>query len=478
MLISVAPGRYEFKKGGSKVRKFALPGKLSGRAHMVEIEKIGNWYGICVDNKRIGAWHDTRPLHGESDNLIYMFLLPNQKMLIKNIELHSRPARRPDNGDAGEALTALFPDHLPGRVFSVHIDQYAVHGENYTAFEFDDITALERNIVSLRSERNKLAALLGQENEFVGRSISITNIHQDMRRIAASSLSVLVEGETGTGKEVLARAIHGYSPRADGPFVKIDCAAIPRELLESELFGHERGAFTGASSAHAGKFEQAMGGTVFLDEISNIPVATQAKLLNVLQDLRVQRLGSQKPLTLDVRIVAATNRPLSALIKEKLFREDLYYRINQFRFALPPLRERGEDIPLLAVHFIKLANQTYKKKVKGLSTEAARVLLGHAWPGNVRELRNVIFRAVVFCDSEEIGPADISIEAGEAAAPGPARRGGKTSVISRERLEAVLDDVEGNVARASRKLGISRVSLYALLKRHGLKAGDFKISKS
>ncbi|OGC04872.1 sigma-54-dependent Fis family transcriptional regulator [candidate division WOR-1 bacterium RIFOXYA12_FULL_43_27] len=233
------------------------------------------------------------------------------------------------------------------------------------------------------------------------------NVLDGARQVAQSQANVLLKGESGTGKELVAAAIHYASPRAERPFIKVACAALPENLLESELFGYERGAFTGAIERKAGRFEMADGGTLFLDEIGDLSHATQVKLLRVLQEKEFERLGGNKSIKVDVRIICATHRNLEKMVKEGKFRSDLFYRINVFPVTIPPLRDRKEDIPLLVAHFTHKYNKENNKKIEGVSRAALDMLIGYDWPGNVRELENVIERAVIVCGKELIGPRDL-----------------------------------------------------------------------
>jgi Nif-specific regulatory protein len=243
----------------------------------------------------------------------------------------------------------------------------------------------------------------------IGQSDKMKEIFETVHRVAPTKATVFLRGESGTGKELIARAIHYNSPRAKGPFIKINCTALPETLLESELFGHEKGSFTGATHERKGRFELADGGTIFLDEIGDIPVSTQMKLLRVLQEKRFERLGSSRTISVDVRIIAATNQDLEKAVKEGSFREDLYYRLNVIPIFLPPLRERREDIPLLVEYFLQRFNEENKKGVR-ISDEAMRLVLEYPWPGNVRQLENCIERLVIMTDEETIRVEDLPYE--------------------------------------------------------------------
>src|SRR5687767_2103235 len=244
----------------------------------------------------------------------------------------------------------------------------------------------------------------------IGQSPGLTEVYTVLERVADSPTTVLITGESGTGKELVARALHDHSSRKGKPFIKVNCAAIPKELIESELFGYERGAFTGAVTSKPGRFELANGGTLFLDEIGEIPVEMQVKLLRALQESEFERVGGIKTMRVDVRLVAATNRDLKKLISQSAFREDLFYRLNVVSIRLPALRERATDTPLLVDHFLAKFNERLKKNVTGVEPEALELLTNYGWPGNIRELENVMERSVLFCDSQRLRVEDLPVE--------------------------------------------------------------------
>jgi transcriptional regulator with PAS, ATPase and Fis domain len=300
------------------------------------------------------------------------------------------------------------------------------------------------------------------------------NVFALMESAAASPIAVLIEGETGTGKELVARGIHRASPRSSGPFVAINCAALPETLLESELFGHRRGAFTGATHDQPGLFETASGGTIFLDEVAEMPGAMQAKLLRVLQEGELTRIGDPRLRKVDFRLISATNRTLAAEVAARRFREDLYYRVTPFPIRLPPLRERRFDVPLLADRFLAAAAERHAKRIAGLAPEAIRVLQEHDWPGNVRQLQNEIERAVALArDGESIGCAHFSSVLDPAAAPvdgaaGDLLRPARAAFEARH-IARVLREQTGNVSRAARALGLSRTMLQKKMKEYDLR---------
>jgi DNA-binding NtrC family response regulator len=296
------------------------------------------------------------------------------------------------------------------------------------------------------------------------------DIFELIQTIADSTANVLIHGETGTGKELVARAVHEASVRHGKPFITLDCSALARELLESELFGHEKGAFTGATDRHIGRFERANGGTFFLDEVANIDLNVQAKLLRVLQSRTFERVGGSKPISVDVRIVAATNKPLEELIAGGNFREDLYHRLNVVQIDLPPLRERSEDIPLLAMEFLRRFARQNSKDVRGFTDTAIATLTNYTWPGNVRELENVILQAVVLAKSALIDHTDLPKRILDAPRQEVAAITLADQLVEPEK-QIVLNALRqhgGNIKRAAKMLDISRTTLYAKLKKYNI----------
>jgi len=345
------------------------------------------------------------------------------------------------------------------------------------------------HIRSLEQEIENLRKGFERGNEFeglIGMSEPMLAIFETVRRIAPTDVTVLITGESGTGKELIARAVHNQSRRSGKPFIPINCGAIPENLLESELFGHEKGSFTGAHAAKAGKFEAADGGTLFLDEIGELPQTLQVKLLRFLQDRVVERVGGSEPRQTDVRVLAATNRDLEEMIAGKSFREDLFYRINTVTLEMPPLRERGQDLLLLATRLLHRYSAEYSRKFKGFSRAAIEAIHSYMWPGNVRELDNRIRRAVIMAASTNIQPSDLDIPAGESdgrdeSAPPAAmdHTGDMTLKEARDRLEkgmvvSALLRTSGNVSAAASELDVSRPTLHDMMKKHSIDAGDFR----
>ena len=357
-------------------------------------------------------------------------------------------------------------------------------------FEVDDLRLVVKNALeaaALRREnarlREELKAARGA-GDLMGSSDQMRKVYDLISKVAATDVTVLIHGESGTGKELAARAIHDQSAhRRNGDFIAMNCAALPSELIESELFGHEKGAFTGAATQRKGKFEMAGGGTVFLDEIGDMSLNTQAKLLRVLEERKVERLGGSQPIPVDVRVISATNRDLASAVATEKFRADLYYRLRVVQIDLPPLRRHKEDIPLLAEHFLGICSEKYKLKCVAISADAMKRLVAYNWPGNVRELRNAIERSAVLADGTSLSADDLPPEIGDLrpSAPLPAQAGEEVIEIpfnsdyreakrdfERMYIERVLGESGGNVTRAAERIGMHRQSLQQKLKELGL----------
>jgi transcriptional regulator with GAF, ATPase, and Fis domain len=333
---------------------------------------------------------------------------------------------------------------------------------------FDNVQHLQR----LQEENRQLQTEVNLSHEMVGESLRMRAVYELIRRVAATDSTVLIQGESGTGKELVARAIHDSSLRAGGPFVAINCAAITETLLESELFGHEKGAFTGATSQKKGKVELANGGTLFLDEIGEFALGLQAKLLRVLQEREFERLGATRTQKVDIRLITATNRSLLERVEAGAFRRDLYYRLNVVAVTLPPLRERMEDIPLLTDHFVAKASRKCRVRPKPLSAEARACLSNYDWPGNVRELEHAIERAMVLGVAESILPEDFPEEIFEASPAASASSFKYQSVIKQQKkqlIEKALQQSNGNYIEAAKILGLHPNSLLRLIRNLGLK---------
>jgi DNA-binding NtrC family response regulator len=350
-------------------------------------------------------------------------------------------------------------------------------------FSLDHLTTLVEKVMAvqmLRDENRRMREELDHRYQFdniIGRSAAMREIFHTVERVAPTRATVLLAGESGVGKDMIARAIHQHSPRKNHPFVKINCTALPENLMESELFGYEKGAFTGATASKPGKFEQADQGTAFLDEIGDVPGHIQVKLLRILQERQFERLGSNVTRNVDVRVVAATNVDLRAALEQGRFREDLYYRLNVVPISLPPLRDRKEDVPFLAMHFVHKLAKELGATAKEISPAAMDRLLAHSWPGNVRELENTIERSLVMASGEVLQPSDIRIEAPRNA---PAVTSQHTPLLPEgETLEhweqmmrrEALRRANGNKSQAARMLGLTRNALRYRLSQMGLESG-------
>jgi two-component system, NtrC family, response regulator HydG len=341
-------------------------------------------------------------------------------------------------------------------------------------FDPDDLSMLVRRAAehrSLRAENIRLKKSIetvAPPPPLLGASPAMRHVQDLVETVASSDSTVLVTGESGTGKEVVARAIHAASPRRYNPMVVVNCGALPEGILESELFGHEAGSFTGARARHKGKFESAEGGTVFLDEIGEVSPKVQVELLRVLEEKVVTRLGGTAPVPVDFRVISATNRDLQGAIREGRFREDLYWRLNVVHVHIPPLRERPEDVPVLAEHFLARFARSMSRKPMRFSPEALDALASYPWPGNVRELQNAIERAVVVGGGDVVRAEDLPLRvtrSPEAAGPGP----GSLAEAERAHVASVLDASGWNITRAARILGVDRVTLYNKIRKYELR---------
>jgi Nif-specific regulatory protein len=371
---------------------------------------------------------------------------------------------------SGEALGAIYLEtEAPEGLFNeAHLQVMTAVG-SIAALALENLRHWER----LGQENQALRAEVNLEYNMVGVSARMKEVFEFVRRVAATDATVLVEGESGTGKELVARAIHRNSKRAESPFVAINCAAIAENLLESELFGHEKGAFTGAAAQKKGRIEMAEGGTLFLDEVSELAPELQAKLLRVLQEREFERVGGTRAIPLDTRLIAATNKKLSVAIEAGEFRKDLYYRLNVVTLTVPTLRERAEDIPQLAEHFLSKASRKCKTKMKSLSEEAKACLIKYDWPGNVRELENAIERAVVLGSGNVVLPEDLPetiLEAGWAPSDGSAKYHRSVKETKRQMIVQALHQAHGSYLEAAKALGIHPNSLLRLMRNLNVKA--------
>ncbi|MFN8004088.1 MAG: sigma-54 dependent transcriptional regulator [Acidobacteriota bacterium] len=351
--------------------------------------------------------------------------------------------------------------------------------ENFLTKPFDPdslLILIARTLDQTRTRRERLLLGLAQQQVaaeyFVGQSDAIKRIHATIERLAASDTTVLLQGETGTGKGMVANLIHRQSERRHKPFVALNCAGLSKELLESELFGHEKGAFTSAVTSKAGLFELAHQGTIFFDEISEMELAVQARLLNVLEQKRFRRVGGVQEKEVAVRIIAATNRNLQHEVKRGRFREDLFYRLNVMPILLPGLRERREDILPLVQHFIAHFNHKLNRRIAGVTPKAEALLLGYPWPGNIRELRNIVERAMILCAQERLHASDLPFgDFNDEPSAAASEEFLSLEEVERLQIERVLTAQNGNLSRTAEILGVTRTTLYNKLRRYGLNEG-------
>jgi DNA-binding NtrC family response regulator len=400
--------------------------------------------------------------------------------------LHALKERRPET--AVVMITAYGSEKIA-------VDAMKSGAEDYVPkpFDNDEIkVVVKRALERTRLEREHRMLLERVDREYgidnlIGTGPSMRGVFETIQKVAETDLTVLVRGESGTGKELVAQALHQRSARRGRPFVPVNCAAISRELVESELFGHEKGAFTGADARRMGRFEAAHQGTIFLDEIGDMAPETQAKVLRVLQERSFERVGGTQPLEVDVRVVAATHRDLEKEVQESRFREDLYYRLRVVEILIPPLRERREDIPLLVDRFLQQVSERLQREKKQISTEGLTLLVRHPWPGNVRQLRNVVETAAVLASGSRIEAEDLNLDApsGAAGAPAPVgedvpfREAKRVAVEEFERsfLIRALRAHDGNVSRTAEAIGMVRQSLQQKIRELGLRSEDWKAAE-
>jgi two-component system, NtrC family, nitrogen regulation response regulator NtrX len=388
-----------------------------------------------------------------------------------------------------EALSRILAMPRPPAVIMISghgTIETAVRATKLGAFDFvekplslERILVLVRNAVQqrrLEEENQLLRNELSHRHQVIGESVPLKALRQQIAVTAPTNGRVLIYGESGTGKELVARALHAASLRAKGPFVEVNCAAIPEELIESELFGHSKGSFTGATEDKIGKFQQADGGTLFLDEIGDMSLRTQSKVLRVLEEQRFEPVGSNQTLAVDVRVIAATNKNLEREIVRGQFRQDLFYRLNVIPFLVPPLRDRQQDIPVLARYFLNEFSAAYGKKLRELSDGATEILLKYPWPGNVRELRNLVERLVIVCPQARIEPHHLPPELFRGAAESPqhpyATLHEARSAYEREFILRKLQEHRWNMTQTATSLGLERSHLYRKMKSLGIAAPE------
>ena len=361
--------------------------------------------------------------------------------------------------------------------YAIKAIQVGAHDYYFKPIDVEELRLIMKRAIEiqrLERENLRLQEELIQKKRFagmVGWSPAMQDIYEQIEGVANSNVTVLIEGESGTGKELAANAIHEKSDRRNGPFVVINCGAIPENLLESELFGHEKGSFTGATSTKIGKFEQAEGGTLFLDEIGELPLSLQVKLLRFLQDYQIERVGGKKPIKLSVRVLAATNRDLEQEVEAGRFRNDLYFRLNVIRIVLPLLKDRLGDAPLLAHYFLDRYRGEHNKKINGFTPEAEKAIQTAEWAGNVRELENRVRKGLIVAQGALITEKDLGLEYDQDAVPLPLKEAREN--LDKKYIMLALRNSRGNISKASRELGVSRVTLHDLIKKYSIQVPVF-----
>ncbi|MFH0918813.1 MAG: sigma-54 dependent transcriptional regulator [Fibrobacterota bacterium] len=471
--------QFVFKKSGLTLARIDFSDKEHSREMLMEVEKQGAVFTVRVDNRPVFRHVEHYPFLPALDRHVAFCVGNECACRIHSVTLESALQATP--GEPGGVVARI--KGAPGKTFRVHQRLGFFRNETYQLFHLEDITGYQKRLSTLEREKEQVKAESDKmrktlwatraTEKLIGESVGMHRIREQLAALRSSAGILLLQGETGTGKEIIARLFHDLSAPPDAPLVKVDCGTIPPSLLDSELFGYEAGAFTGAVRPHPGRFEQADHGTLFLDEIENLTLAVQAKLLGFLDDMQVTRLGGTRAVTLSLRVVAATNQRLDALIRNGLFRKDLFYRLERFKLEIPPLRDRLDDIPLLARHFLERANSQHNKDVKRISEDGYRKLFTHPWPGNVRELQNVINRAVLFSRKETLGPEALELPLIMAAdsvslAREATGRRWKRGGLPEGALREALGRTSGNIKAAAAILGITRMTFYAYLAKYGI----------
>jgi transcriptional regulator with PAS, ATPase and Fis domain len=475
----------QLKKEGIVIHRIPLQSSLGRDYHTIDCIMQGNLMAYFLDNVLVLGYKDPAPMVSR-ESYQYLYCRPGKRVRLSQVSISTAPRLTNLNQGFNE-VTFLTDKENTHEFQTVLYERLDIDGKLFYAFIFHDISFLKKNIALLHRarenvarDRDKYKALaLGNEPDqgiFIGDNPDILKIKKNAKTAAQSNATVLIEGPTGTGKEVLAQYIHANSPFSKGPFVKVDCSTLAGSLLESELFGVEKGAFTGAVESRAGKLEAARDGTLFLDELANLNAGTQAKLLNFLQEFTLERLGSTKKISVNTRVIAATNIPLKALIDQGRFRADLYFRLSTILFTLPPLRERRDDITRLCTFFLKTYNEKFERAVKGFSAKGFQKLMAHDWPGNVRELENVVQKAVLYCEKDVIEEDQLNLAQ---AMPIESQKQEKIKIpkgdsrgFTRDHIIELLRQNNYILKRAARAGRISRSTLYRKIKKYGI---DIKV---
>ncbi|RKX98267.1 MAG: sigma-54-dependent Fis family transcriptional regulator [Spirochaetes bacterium] len=436
-------------------------------ANMDTILIVDDETAMCVSLAKLFKAHNYNAIYTSDSCEVENILKENNILLV--ITDYKMP------GITGTSLIKSIKQRYPDLPV-IMISGYGSVDTIVTAMRYGALNYYEKPLKfqKLLSEVNQLSEVKTKKSEKKIDETIITNNEkmlkalQIVNKIASTDIPVIITGESGTGKELIARKIQLKSSRAEKPYIKINCASIPETLIESELFGHERGAFTDAKDSRKGKFEIAEGGTIFFDEIGELNINTQAKLLRVLQEKEFERLGSNKVKPMDVRFITATNKDLKTLIQEGTFRDDLYYRLSVVHLELPTLKERQEDIIPLANQFLKLFNQKYSKSVTSISNDTISIFINHSWPGNIRELKNCMERSVIFCESDIILPEHLPSQYNKDISPEDSDMKGIYDNVTREVILNALNTAAGNKSKAAEILSINRRTLYNKMKRLGM----------
>ncbi|MBL8027049.1 MAG: sigma-54-dependent Fis family transcriptional regulator, partial [Fibrobacteres bacterium] len=459
---------FVIKKGGETSESIYMD-KGSLKSKVFSFIKTGNNFILMNGEQRIIGFHDPAMLRRTTGDLT-IYLRPGSKCRIKDMKLsvHHRDAADPPIN------RFVSFSKSPNKFFLLSpVRRFELDEKNgvYAAYELLDLSDMKQKIDQITEANKRLQSYSNRSRLMVGESKVLSTVLERAEKLAASNATVLIEGATGTGKELMAQYIHTSSTRSADPFLRVDCSTIPSSLIESSLFGHEKGAFTGATTRIRGLFEQADGGTLFIDEAGNLTMDVQAKLLQFLENRTFSPLGGVKSLTVDVRVIVASNLSLATLVKAGSFREDLFHRIAVFIVTMPNLRDRLEDIPSLANHFLTELNRKYKKGIRYISADVYRKLNQHNWPGNIRELKNVLERAYFFTEDEKI--SEIDIENYNVTNKENNNRKKRTNLsFLKEKPELLISTANkhnGNLTATAAELGIAHRTLYAYIKKNNIK---------
>ncbi|MBL8027114.1 MAG: sigma-54-dependent Fis family transcriptional regulator [Fibrobacteres bacterium] len=467
--------RMLLKKCGFVIAGCPLPITAFPATQQLTYFKSRDSFLVYKKEQRIFGFHDHDFLN-RGTTLLTLFLRPGGRCVLKSIAVSVRPS---DASVKNEQFMVKAGEG--GHFFLINpFMSFHLNGQNgeLSGYHLTEVTDLQTRLNSAEQRYRYLASRYERsKSQFIGSGKAASILKEKAERIAVTKVSVLLQGETGTGKEILARHIHSRSPYAKGPFIKVDCSVLPKTLMESQLFGHEKGAFTGAYHSHTGLFEQAEQGTLFLDEVGNLTHETQTKLLQFLQDFSIMRIGGTKPIQLDIRLIAASNANLSDMVSKGLFREDLYYRMAVVPIHLPPLRQRLDDLPELCREFIQEFSKSHHRNIVGITADGYKKLYAYSWPGNVRELRNVLERAVIFTSNGQIGTTDLDLKADQTLNTplSTDNRKKKTPFeLSREEALMLLVRYRGVIRDIADAIGVSRRTVYYGFKKLGINPNEVR----